>query len=255
MSSLALMIGLPLPAEAIQCLRRNGFLMSVPTSPDATPAAADAALALLPLSPVQGQICAALTRQPLNSRQAELLAIYWRAQRNHEPALPVEEAGRRLAAGLGLEPARASDYVRGALRSFGRRLTRSLDRPGDGDAAASAGDEIPLLALIAIETGPTGEACHRLTADGAVAVAAALGLNAAGETAGGEDDGADGEAIVAVGMSRAAAALLLRAQQRLGLGLDATVRALAAQAGAGPAAIRPISPAATAPVGSPPAGA
>ncbi|MGH6905738.1 MAG: hypothetical protein ACREIR_23715 [Geminicoccaceae bacterium] len=195
-----------------------------------------------PLTPVQGQIYAALTRQPpLNPRQRELLAIYWRARRDNEPALSVEEAGRRLATALGLEPARAAAYVRGALRSFGRRLLQTLDRLplrigrdryGDGVA-----DEIPLLALLAIETGPTGEVCHRLTADGAAAVAAALGLTAAGQPAGGLQTGDPAldnpDAVVAVGMTRLAAALLLRVQKTLGLSLDATVKWLTAQAGAG----------------------
>lgn len=230
MPPLALVIGLPLPPDAIACLQRNGFILPPPAA-EVRPNG-EGRLPALPLTPLQGQICAALTRQPLNARQAELLAIYWRAHRSREAALSIEEASRRLAATLDLDPARAEDYVRGALRSFGRRLTRSRERDGAGEAAG----DIPLLALIAIETGPNGEARHRLTDDGAVAVAAALGLTAAGETVSlaAEDGGcADASAIVAVGMSRGAAALLLRAQRILGLGLDATVRALAAQAGAG----------------------
>lgn len=231
MTSVSLMIGLPLPADAITCLQNNGFLLPPPLVEARRPRAAGN-LAFLPLSPIQGQICAALTRQPLNDRQKEVLAIYWRADRGHEPALSIEEVGRRLAASLELDPARAADYVRGALRSFGRRLFRTAAKPGEGEHAGEAnGEAIPLLSLIAIETGPTGEARHRLTDDGAIAVAAALGLNASGETP--AILPGDPDAIVAVGMSRSAAAALLRAQEVLGLGLDAAVKALATQAGAG----------------------
>src|SRR5690606_23129744 len=161
------------------CLQENGFLPSSATSA-ATPPSGTAGLTAL--TPVQGQIFAALTRRPLNQSQTELLAIYWRARRDGEPALSVDEAARGLAAALGADPARSADYVRGALRSFGRRLLRALekvplqvgrDRMGDGVA-----DQIPLLALLTIETGPNGDARHRLTPDGAAAVALALGLTA-----------------------------------------------------------------------------
>ncbi len=234
-----LILGSPLPREALICLQQNGFLPA--QSPPAPPPSPDGSTTLTPLTRVQGQICAALTCQPLNDNQTELLAIYWRAFRDHEPALPVEEAARRLAAALGLDPARAANYVRGALRSFGRRLSHTLeplprrigrDRLGDGVA-----DEIPLLALLTIETGPTGEARHRLTHDAAAAVAAALGLTAAGQAAGGLQTGDpaldDPNSVVAVPMTRLAAALLLRVQKTLGLSLDATVKYLTAQAGAG----------------------
>jgi hypothetical protein len=240
MESVALVVGSPLPPEAIVCLQQNGFL-SAPPPPPAPPPGPDGFSAFTPLTPVQGQICAALTHRPLNPRQTELLAIYWRARSDQEPALSIEEAARRLVAALGLAPARAPAYVRGALRSFGRRLLQTLDRLplrigrdrlGDGVA-----DEIPLLALLTIETGPTGETRHRLTDDGAVAVEAALGLTTAGQPAGGLQTGDpaldDPDAIVAVPMTRLAAALLLRVQKSLGLSLDATVKWLTAQAGAG----------------------
>ena len=110
MQPVALVVGPPLPPEAIACLQEHGFLPATPLEPPP-----DGSTTFTPLTPVQGQICAALTRQPLNERQIEFLAIYWRARRDHEPALSVEEAGRRLAATLALEPKRAEDYVRGAM--------------------------------------------------------------------------------------------------------------------------------------------
>jgi hypothetical protein len=236
MNALALVVGLPLPPEAVQCLKRNGFLQFPPLPPPGARAATGGFIPFIPLTSGQGRICAALTRQPLNSRQAALLGIYWHAYREGESALSIEDAGRRLAAAAGLDPARAADYVRGALRSFGRRLLRTADAAPSADEGRNhpgegGGDAIPLLALLAIETGPSGEARHRLTDDGAVAVATALGLGRGGTEAEGGSD--DPDAVVAVGMSRAAAALLLRVQHTLGLGIDDTVKTLAAQAGAG----------------------
>ena len=106
------------------------------------------------------------------------------------------------------------------------------DVHGDGVA-----DEIPLLALVSIETGPYGESRHRLTDDGAAAVAAALGLNDQGTAAGsvltGDPALDDLDAVVTMGMTRLAAALLLRVQKSMGLSMDATIKALTAQAGAG----------------------
>jgi len=237
MPCLSLVVGSVLPPEAVVCLQQHGFIAA---SPSVAPAP-EPTTTLTLLTPVQSQICAALTQKPLNPSQTELLAIYWRSWRDGEPELPIEEAGRRLAAALSVDPARASDFVRGALRSFGRRLIHTLERPplrvgrdrfGDGVA-----DEIPLLALVSIVTGPTGEARHRLTNDGAVAVAVALGMTAAGQAAGGLQTGDpaldDPDAVVSIGMTRRAAALLLRVQRSLGLGLDATIKTLTAQAGAG----------------------
>ena len=211
--------------------------------PAAAPAPLPAApsLDLHPLSPVQAQIWAALTNRPLNPRQVALLEIYWRARRAGEPALAVDEAARRLAAVFGVAHKLAVDYVKGALRSFGRRLLQTLARPpvkmGHDIAGHGVADEIPMLALLSIEVGPAGESRHRLTGDGAAAVAVALGMNADGMAAGGVQTGDpaldDPDAVVTMAMSRGAAALLLRVQRSLGLSMDATLKALAAQAGTG----------------------
>lgn len=237
----SIFIGTPLPAAAAELLVAHGFLPPVPPTPRAGPEEGAPTAELRALSAVQGQIWAALTGRPLNDRQVALLEIYWRACLADEPALSVEEAARRLARAFGIEHKLAADYVKGALRSFGRRLSRTLERlpvkmghdiPGEGVV-----DEIPLLALMSIETGPYGESRHRLTDDGVPAVAAALGLNAHGIAAAAVPTGDpaldDPDVVVMMGMTRLAAALLLRVQKSMGLSMDATIKALTAQAGAG----------------------
>ncbi len=194
-----------------------------------------------PMTGIQAQIWAALTSRPLNERQIALLQIYWQAWAAGEPAISIEEAGRRLAQEVEVEQGKADDYVKGALRSFGRRLFQTLERPplkfGKDLMGNGVADEIPLLALLSILTGPSGENCHRLTDDGAVAVAAALGLNANGIAAGGIQTGDpaldDLNEVVTVAMTRGAYASLLRVQRSMGLSFDATLMALAALAGAG----------------------
>ncbi|WP_201281728.1 hypothetical protein [Methylosinus sp. Ce-a6] len=237
----ALVYGIPLPPDALALLAAQGLLPAAPPPPPPPPlpiAPPPAAPPALPkLTAPQTRIWRALTLRPLNVRQTELLAIYWRAWRAGEPALAVEEAARRLAGRIDVGE-RAVDFVKGALRSFGRRLYSTLDkapvRVGTNRHGEGVADEVPLLALVDILTGPSGEARHRLTDDGAAAVAAALGLGAAGAPSGGlaaPDD--DPEEAVLVGMERNSAALLFRVQQAWKCDLDETVRRLAAMAGAG----------------------
>lgn len=229
--------GIPLPPQALALLIEQGAL-KLPAPPEvATPAIPN----IKPMTKIQAQIWAALTSRPLNERQIALLEIYWRARAAGEPALSVEEAARRLSQAVDVDPAKAVDFVKGALRSFGRRLFQTLERPplkvgkdrmGDGVA-----DEIPILALLSIETGPMGESRHRMTDDGTAATAAALGINANGMAAEGLQTGDpaldDPDEVVTVAMTRGALALLLRVQRAMGLSFDSTLKALAAQAGAG----------------------
>lgn len=227
-----------LPQQAIDLLIKNGHLPP-PAPPAATTAPANAAAQ--PVSAAVSQIWHALTDRPLNDRQALVLEILWRAKRDGEPALSIEEVARRLAAAGTVDPARAVDFVKGAYRSFGRRLFQTLaptpvkiDVNAKGEGVA---DEIPLLALMSIETGPSGENRHRLTDDGFIAVDAALGMTAKGHAAGGIQTGDpeldDPNAIVRPAMSRLSHALLLRVQASMGLTFDATIKALAGLAGAG----------------------
>jgi hypothetical protein len=214
---------------------------SVVKKPLAPPLAEHSSAEVTPLTPIQSQIWAALTARPLNERQIALLEIYWRARAAGEPALAVEEAARRLTAIVGVDSTRAVDFVKGALRSFGRRLLQTLERPpvqiGKDRMGGGVADEIPLLALLAIQAGPSGENRHILTADGAVAVAAALGINSNGMAAGGLMTGDpaldDMDEIVMAAMSRGALALVQRVQRAKGLSFDETLRALASLAGAG----------------------
>lgn len=229
--------GTQLPSEALVVLIEQGIL-----NPSPTPGAVAATIPdIKPMTGVQAQIWAALTSRLLNERQVALLEIYWRAWAKGEQALSVEEAAHRLAQGIEVDPAKAVDYVKGALRSFGRRLYQTRERPpvklGKDLMGNGVADEIPLLALLSIATGPSGENRHRLTDNGAVAVAAALGLNAHGMSAGGLQTGDpaldDPHEVVTVAMTRGACALILRVQRAMGLSFDATLKALAAQAGAG----------------------
>ena len=230
----------PLSPEAAAALVKGGFVPPQPPPPAGT-APPPKPPPLQPLSDLQAQIWAALTDRPLNTRQTALLEIYWRARKAGEPALPVEEAAQQLASAVDLEPDRAVDYVKGSLRSFGRRLLKALKRPpvriGYNRMGEGVGDEIPLLALLSIETGLMGEARHRLTDDGFVAVTAALGMTAHGMAAGGILTGDpaldDPDAVVTPAMTRMSYALILRVQESLGLSIDETIKALTAKAGAG----------------------
>jgi hypothetical protein len=233
--------GLPLSDAAVASLQANGHLPDDREAESPTPSSGASKPSLQPLTPVAQQIWAALSGRPLNDRQIALLEIYARACAAGEPPISVQEAGRRLVQALDdLGPARAEGFVKGSLRSFGRRL-RTLKRPpvrlgydrnGDG-----VGDEVPLLALLEISTGPSGEVRHRLTDDGVAAVAAALALTSAGHAASGVQTGDavldDPDQVVSMGMTRLAAALLFRVQKGLGLSMDDTIKTLAAQAGAG----------------------
>jgi len=237
----SIFIGKALPPAAVELLVEHGFLPSDPSPArlKATPSTSGHEANLHPLTAVQGQIWAALTARALNHRQVAMLEIYWRARLAGEPALSVNEAGRRLAEALSVPHGEACNFAKGALRSFGRRLAQTLQRPPAnlGNDNPGAANEIPLLALLAIETGPHGESRHRLTYDGMTAVAAALGLTAHGAAATGVStaDSAidDLDEVVLLGMSRLSAAVLLRAQRSMCLSLDATIKAMAARAGAG----------------------
>jgi hypothetical protein len=187
------------------------------------------------LTKVQGEICAALTQKPLNSDQTEILAIYWRAKKNGEEPISVWTVASRMDAVGTRADVSKENLVRGALRSFGRRLAGGLDRMREElDHLGPAVQEIPLLAMMVIYKFPGGNQAHQLTDDGFAAVTAALGMTEDGTPAGGiSKEGDDPDEIVMVGMTRMSAALLMRVQQGLGLGLDATVKTLTAQAGAG----------------------
>lgn len=236
-----LVYGSTLPPEALDCLQQNGFLTAPPQGPDQSPPGS--ALAGLPLLTVrQGGIWAALTSQPLNQAQTEVLAIYARARKAGEGALPVETIAARLSEATGIDPAKAGAHVRGAIRSFGRRLTAVLRRVpghhGHNRNGEDVFDQVPSLALFDVVVGPSGEKRHRLSDDGIVAVIAALGLTEAGHAAGGLHNTGDPklddmDAVVMLGMSRLAAALILRVQQSYETSLDDTLKTLAAHAGAG----------------------
>jgi len=92
-----------------------------------------------PLTKMQGEVVSALTKKPvLNLRQVSCLEIYWKAATNGEPALAVDAVGTRLAAQGVVNPRQATDFVRGSLRSFGRRLRSTLTKvPGMTQGAAA----------------------------------------------------------------------------------------------------------------------
>ena len=232
-----LCLGMPLPPEAMKLLEERGFVPSGPSL--AAPGGEDksATAPLNPLTPLQALIWSALTDRVMNHRQIALLEIHWRARRDGEGPLSVEEAGRRLIEDVGEGEAPAVDFVKGALRSFGRRLTSALEK-----AAKKTGPEavrfdgVPFHLLFAIDSGPRGEVRYRLTDDGFRAVAAALGMPPGGHSAAGIQTGDqaldDPDQVVEFAMTKLSAALLMRVQRTMGTSLDETIRALAAQAGA-----------------------
>lgn len=235
-----LVYGEPLPKEAVALLIKGG-LISPPSRPPTPRSANPPGPLLSSITPSQSQIWRGLTDRKLNDNQTAVLEIYWRAKIAGEPALSIDAVAKRLTASTGADPNDAANLVKGSLRSFGRRLDKALeripvklgtDRQGDGVA-----DEIPLLALMSIETGPSGENRHRLTDDGFVAVDAALGMTAKGYAAGGIQTGDpatdDPDAVVRPAMSRLSHALLLRVQASMDLSFDDTIKALAGLAGAG----------------------
>ena len=189
------------------------------------------------LSKVQGEMVTALTKKPpLNERQVAILEVYWQAAKAGEPPLAVDAVATRLVGKVTVDPARAAHYVKGALRSFGKRLFAELskvpvrfgkDAMGDGVA-----DEIPLLAMFDITKGSMGEARHKLTPDGVVAVTAALALNSRGEAASSTAAG-DPDEIVTLAMTRGTAAQVMRVASTRGLGIDGALRLMTALAGSG----------------------
>jgi len=202
------------------------------------------------LTPVQQRIWAALTRRPLSNRQATVLEIYFQAHLAHEAPLSIDEVGSRLAKALGLPRKRASAFVIGSLSSFGRRLANNKKgsaKNSDHEAGSHADSgESPSRALLSSERGSRCKIRHRLTYDGLIAVAIALGINGRGIAATSASRGDpvldDPNAVVMVGMTRASASLLLRIQKSVGQSMDATVRALAERARAGgyaPLSLRP----------------
>jgi hypothetical protein len=218
------------------CLQANGFL------PNPEPPAPQAPYPSLQSLSLEAQpIWAALTGRPLNDRQIGVLEIYLQARATGEPPLSVHEVGRHLAEALGLDPTRASDFVRGVLRSFGRRLLQTLKRPpvriGQDGLGNGVANEVPLLALLGVSSGSSGEVRHRLTDNGAAAVAAALAMTSAGKAAGGiqtgDPDLDDPNEIVTIGMTRLSAALVFRVQRSFGCSIDETIQRLTAKAGAG----------------------
>jgi hypothetical protein len=90
---------------------------------------------------------------------------------------------------------------------------------------------------LSIKSGPYGESRHRLTDDSVAAVAAALGVNICGAAANAlasvDTTLDDPDAVVAMGMSRLAATLLLRVQRSTGLSMDDTIKAIAGHADTG----------------------
>lgn len=193
----------------------------------------------LTLTKAQGEIASALTRKPpLNERQVAILEIYWQAHRQGEPALPIEIVAARLVQKIEVDPAKAVDYVKGSLRSFGKRLFGALSKVplqlGRDAMGEGVADEIPLLAMISIQKGAGGEARHKLTSDGAIAVAAALAMNSKGEAASSPaSDTDDPDEMVTLAVPRSAAALVMRVAATKGIDIGEAMKLGAALAGAG----------------------
>ncbi|TGQ83739.1 hypothetical protein EN850_03065 [Mesorhizobium sp. M8A.F.Ca.ET.207.01.1.1] len=115
-----------------------------------------------------------------------------------------------------MELEKAEAHVRGAIRSFGRRLTAALDkipgRFGHDRHGYDVFDEVLSLALFDVVVGPSSEKRHKLTDEGLVAVTVALRLTedgqAADELQSGDPNFDDPDEVLMVSTSRLAAALL-----------------------------------------------
>ncbi len=235
-----LVYGVALPPEAITILISKGLLPALDLPLPKSPVPAVTKTIIAPslshqaLTPLQKQIHDALTYRPLNDNQLQLISIYLAASQAKEGALSINTAAARLATAIGTGHGKAEELVKGALRSFGKRLFKKLkkvpvkhgkDKFGEGVA-----DEIPLLAFVSIGKASDGGACHRLTSDGILVAEVLLSMSKLGLptiTA--------AETTVTVEIKSSTDDLIKQAQAALGLSLDDTLRHLAAQAGIQPA--------------------
>ena len=100
-----------------------------------------------------------LTYRDLNVRQRRILE-FWAS--NSERSSNIQDLiSIFIADGLASTPDEADDYIRGALRSFGRRLKPSSYNP--------AVDLPPIRRLVNINE-TNGQRCHQITTDGLAAV-------------------------------------------------------------------------------------
>lgn len=212
--------------------------ITVPQAPNPGTAMAAPAPALPTierLTRTQQRIVQAMTRPPaLNVRQVGVLEVYWCAYHETRAALPISEIAVRLTRLGVVDATRAQDFVKGSLRSFGKRLNGFTDEPVSWVTKGDGADPVPLVVLLETVKGANGEACHRLTKDGAVAVAAALGLPRPGvatDEGGGEEENPD--EIVVLAMSRRAASMILRVAKARGISADDAIFQMTAAAGAG----------------------
>lgn len=234
--TLAIVYPLP-PDQAAALLASVGYpSFAFPSKPPDTPVGP---LLGPPLTKLQGEIVRALTRKPpLNERQISVLEIYWQAHHQGEAALSIETVAARLAQKIELDPSKTADFVKGSLRSFGKRLSAVLSKvpvqAGRDAMGNGVADEIPLLAMISIVKGPGGEARHILTSEGSIAVAAALAMNGKGEAASTPSvDAEDPDEIVTLPMTRKAAALTIRVAKANDMTIDEAIKSMTARAGAG----------------------
>lgn len=244
METYALAVYYPIdPAKHSQVLA--SLQAAAPTNSSQASAPLKVSLAdLTLLTARQQEIADALLAPKMNDSQVRVLQVHLQNYRAAGPHVPAETVADRLLEDSLAESSNRElviNKVKGALRSFGKRLNRTLtghipcrigvDRKGEGVA-----DEIPLLAMFSLHKDNFGRMCHRLTEDGAVAVAQVLGSNLAGVAASNpmpQAGNEDQEEIVGLAMTRLSAALIERVAQSLGMTRDEAIRHMTAQCGAG----------------------
>lgn len=194
------------------------------------------------LTTKQQVIVKALTYRPLNVTQIGVLEAHLRNIKSGSGHLSINKVAEYLVERYDLDTMMSAvNEVKGALRSFGKRLKafmptqsdiphrRGKDKFGDGVA-----DPVPLLAMFSIFKDGNGDTRHRFTEDAAIAVALALGSSASGTACSvvwQESD--DPNEVVGVPMKLWSAAVLYHAAANQGLSVDEVILQWGSLAGVG----------------------
>lgn len=192
------------------------------------------------LTGVQQEIAEALTNRPLNERQVCILEKYLINFKSGGGHVDVDSVAKYLLENVKEVETqkKAVEFVKGSLRAFGKRLNGTLTKPpgrrGKDKFGDGVLDEVPLMAMIDFFKDAHGQTRHKLTEDGAAAIAMVLGAKASGMAASSTlQDGENENEKVGLFMTVKSAALLFRVAKEMGVTLDEAILSMTAAAGAG----------------------